>query len=102
MARMTKADIRAEEARKGLAMDRLNRGECKSIIRLAAKNDCDGNPRRVFVMLDSGGRIIGVVDEGYSGYRAVPDVVRKSHEFWPVTFETTASEYRGLLNAFGI
>ena len=37
-----------------------------TVVHLKAPNDTNGNPRRLFVLLDRGD-IIGVVNEGYEG-----------------------------------
>jgi len=70
------------------------------IIRLNAGNDKNGNPRRVFIVLDAGrGEIIKAIDEGYSGFGAVKEA--GINEWWSgLTFDTTPSEYRSLLRLF--
>lgn len=65
------------------------------IICACAKNDANGNPRRVFVALGADGGIVGTMDEGYSG-----DCVGR--ERWPlvpvgISIETTPAEYRRLV-----
>lgn len=64
------------------------------IIRLNARNDTNGNPRRVFVVLEAG-RAVAAFDEGYSGTHAIPEAVR--HLYQGQTFDTTATERRDLL-----
>jgi hypothetical protein len=39
--------------------------------RFCAKNDNNGNPRRVYVIWDERGVVAGTVDEGHDGPRAV-------------------------------
>lgn len=43
-----------------------------SIVHLCAKNDLNGNPRRLYALTDEEGTIIASWDEGYRGYHAVP------------------------------
>jgi hypothetical protein len=40
-------------------------------IRLNAGNDSNGNPRRIYVVFDSTGKIVDAIDEGYSGINAL-------------------------------
>ncbi len=66
-------------------------------IRLCAKHDTNGNPRRVFVLLDSDGAIVRAIDEGYGGSRVLDAYSLRG----PITdFETTPAEYRRLLRDF--
>lgn len=67
------------------------------IIKLNAGNDKNGNPRRVFVVLDpTTGATIDIIDEGYNGdaepRKRYPNAVRPYREF-----ATTTKEYRELL-----
>jgi hypothetical protein len=64
------------------------------IIRLNARNDVNGNPRRVFVILRAG-RAVAAFDEGYAGTSAIPMAVR--HLYAGQTFDTTPTERRELL-----
>ena len=48
-----------------------------NILHLCAKNDSNGNPRRLFVLSNEDGRFIAVWDEGYKGSDAVPGEFRK-------------------------
>jgi hypothetical protein len=66
-------------------------------IRLCAKNDVNGNPRRVYVLLDSEGNIVRAADEGYRGRAAAswsPDVNIPD-------FATTPAEYRRIVRDYG-
>ena len=61
---------------------------------LRGPQDTNGNPRRCFVVYDSGGNILEVIDEGYAGrpkhlrmLAQLPDVV------------VSANEYRAFLRA---
>ncbi len=60
-------------------------------IRLCAKHDSNGNPRRVFVLLDSDGSIVRAIDEGYAGSRVLEGY---SLSGAITDFETTPAEYR--------
>lgn len=42
---------------------------------LCTNNDRNGNPRRLYVLINEGQRV-AVWDEGYSGYQAVPGIWR--------------------------
>lgn len=65
----------------------------KIAIRLNAGNDMNGNPRRVFVVLDKHG-ILDIIDEGYNG----DSELRKRHRISASDdFETTPAEYRQLV-----
>ncbi len=48
-------------------------------LHLATKHDVNGNPRRLYVILDSDGDVVDVIDEGYAGNSQVrkkyPDAV---------------------------
>lgn len=71
-------------------------------IRLCAPNDCNGNPRRVYVLLGSDGSIVRAVDEGYAGIHAIDGVVGKSGlKYTPVDIDTSYAEYRRLLRQYG-
>jgi hypothetical protein len=48
-----------------------------NILHICAKNDNDGNPRRLFVMSNEEGKFIAAWDEGYKGSDAVPGDFRK-------------------------
>ena len=76
----------------------MNYKNVKTIIRLNAGNDTNGNPRRVYVAFD-GCDIVGAWDEGYSGYNAVPEALRPLAR-QAATLATTATERRELLAMF--
>jgi hypothetical protein len=68
-------------------------------IKLCAKNDCNGNPRRVYVLFDSEGNVVRARDEGFIGRSAVAGLIDKSA---PIPeFDTTPTEYRRLLRLYG-
>lgn len=68
-----------------------------TILHLRAPHDTNGNPRRVFVVIDASGkedgRTLGVFDEGYAGNRAVPEEMRNA-AIAEVTIEVTPKEYK--------
>jgi len=69
----------------------------KTIIRLRTKHDVNGNPRRLFVLLENG-NIKNVWDECYLGDLAVPAEYRA---LWSgTTFDITPSQYRALLKQY--
>jgi hypothetical protein len=41
--------------------------------RYCAKNDNNGNPRRVYVIRDEHGAVMATIDEGYAGDRPIAD-----------------------------
>jgi hypothetical protein len=68
-------------------------------IHLNAGHTTNGNPRRVFVVIDvSDGTIVDAIDEGYKGTDAVtshyPGIVAGPE------FDTTPAQYRALLKQF--
>lgn len=68
-------------------------------VKMNAGNDRNGNPRRVYVILNDRADIVGTHDEGYAGdhgfRQAFPDV--------PIgpTFAITPGEYRELVKLEG-
>ena len=40
------------------------------VFQLAASNDRNGNPRRLFLIVDTDGNIVEAIDEGYNGTSA--------------------------------
>lgn len=69
----------------------------KIAIRLDAGNDTNGNPRRIFVVIDEKANVVDVIDEGYEGTQELkrrhgPLTARQT-----VDFETTPRQYRELL-----
>jgi hypothetical protein len=56
---------------------------------LRAKNDVNGNPRRLFVVYGPGGEVLEVIDEGYRGWPVhLRDIAQLP------TFDITPTEYR--------
>ena len=75
----------------------------KTAIHLAAKNDPNGNPQRLYLVLDAEtGAVIEAVDEGNRGigslYEAYPHF--KGLAFSPVRIEVSRSEYHSTLKQF--
>ena len=70
------------------------------VIKLNAGNDVNGNPRRVFVVLDGEG-IVKAIDEGYAGTANLEKHFPGLKGCNVDTFETTPKEYRTLLREFG-
>ena len=64
-------------------------------LHLSTKHDTNGNPRRLFLILNEKGDPINAIDEGYAGNSQVrkehPDAVAGPR------IEVTISEYRGWL-----
>lgn len=66
----------------------------KIAIRLNAGHDVNGNPRRVFVVIDPKHGVIDAIDEGYEGEAGL----KRAHRITSsADFMTTPGEYRGLL-----
>lgn len=64
------------------------------VIHAKTKNDTNGNPRRVFVVLDTYGTIVETIDEGYEGSGALR---AGGYDKLPrFEIETTPSEYKAL------
>ena len=67
-----------------------------NILHMCAKNDTNGNPRRLYVMSDEDGKYIAAWDEGYKGSDAVPGEFRKA-AYLSQRFDVTVTEYNKLL-----
>lgn len=67
-------------------------------IHLKAKNDTNGNPRRLYLILDNDSDAVDAVDEGYKGRGALDE----HYEGVPigVTIQVTPKEYRDWLRHF--
>jgi hypothetical protein len=63
-----------------------------------APNDVNGNPRRVYALLEEG-KIIAAWDEGYLGSDAVPGIWRRDAYNAP-RVEVSATKYRKILKEF--
>lgn len=66
----------------------------KIAIHLDAGHTTNGNPRRVYVVLDEKAQIVDVIDEGYEGSARVTRV----HGKIPISeeIETTPGQYRDM------
>ena len=68
------------------------------LLYFVARNDADGNPRRLWALYSPGGEILAAYPEGYSGTDAVPLTLRpKTSTCFRV--DTTPDEYRRILRA---
>jgi len=75
----------------------MNFNDC-CLLYFVARNDADGNPRRMWVLYSPGGEILAAYPEGYSGTDAVPESIRaKTSTCFQV--DTTPDEYRRILRA---
>lgn len=74
-----------------------------AIQHLAAPNDVNGNPRRLYLVHDLiRGGSPRAYDEGYLGSEAVPQGIREdAHELAP-RLEVTPKAYRDTLRRFGV
>lgn len=80
------------------AAHRNPRANIYSTVRLAAPNDANGNPRRLFLVM-KGGEPVGVFDEEYGGKEAITD--KKMRDGWQgITIAVSASEYNGWLKTY--
>ena len=67
-----------------------------NILHMCAKNDLNGNPRRLYVMSDEEGKYIAAWDEGYKGSDAVPGPFREK-AYLSQRFDVSVREYNKLL-----
>lgn len=73
-----------------------------SIVRFAATNDTNGNPRRVYVAFgkfsqdDLSTHMLATWDEGYHGYHAVPEALRVMARYCP-SISVPVGEYKDLV-----
>ena len=86
--------LSSEQAR-AFALDALQ--DC-CLLYFVARNDADGNPRRLWALYSPDGEILAAYPEGYSGTDAVPLTLRpKTSTCFRV--DTTPDEYRRILRA---
>ena len=71
------------------------RKKYKFALHLAAPNDTNGNPRRLYAVLDSEGGIADVVDEGYQGSSAATELWGPQIRIG-ARIEITPGEYRAI------
>ena len=68
------------------------------LLYFVARNDADGNPRRLWALYSPAGEILAAYPEGYSGTHAVPESIREKTSTCS-QFEVTPGEYRRILRA---
>lgn len=68
------------------------------MVNLNAGNDRNGNPRRIFILIQRGG-IVGGWDEGFRGTDAVPPSLRLAASR-ATTIAITSGQYRSLKRRF--
>ena len=86
--------LSSEQAR-AFALDALQ--DC-CLLYFVARNDANGNPRRMWALYSPNGEILAAYPEGYSGTDAVPESIRaKTSTCFRV--DTTPGEYRRILRA---
>jgi len=69
-------------------------------IHLNAGNDASGNPRRLYVIVDIGGAVHAVIDEGYNGQQAIRMAGFPSSTPIIGQFPVPVRDYRNLLKSF--
>jgi len=65
------------------------------LVRVQAKNDSNGNPRRGWIQFSPSGDFIQFIDEGYLGRGAIATLVEQG-ETDTIAINIEASEYRRL------
>lgn len=68
------------------------------MVHLCTKHDENGNPRKAYVLYESGGWVKGAWYEGYSGIDAVPEHYRKMAKEAPY-IATTPSFLREIMRS---
>jgi len=63
------------------------------LVRVQAKNDSNGNPRRGWIQFSSDGSFLQFIDEGYQGRGAIAEFV-KWGEADTIAITIEASEYK--------
>lgn len=64
------------------------------VLHLRAKNDRNGNPQRLYMVLGANGKLIDVVSEGYMGSAAYSDKYGRLPE---IPINLAQGEYRAIL-----
>ena len=67
---------------------------------LSAPNDVNGNPRRLYYVLNVHTKNEMVFDEGYEGFMGIPEYIRTSFFALP-DMKITATEYKRFLKEVG-
>jgi hypothetical protein len=70
-----------------------------TIRHLCAANDINGNPQRLYALIDSDNEMVAVWDEGYYGSDAVPGNWRQD-AYFAKREEISVPEYKKLLREF--
>jgi hypothetical protein len=70
-----------------------------TIRHLCAKNDVNGNPQRLYALIDPEGEMLAVWDEGYYGSDAVPGIWRKD-AYFAEREEISVNKYKKLLRDY--
>ena len=68
------------------------------LVRVQAKNDANGNPRRGWIQFSPSGDFIQFIDEGYQGRGAISHLIMEG-EADTIAITIEPSEYRKLKNA---
>ena len=66
------------------------------ILHMCANNDYYGNPQRLYVMSNDDGLFVKCWDEGYEGYNAVPEELRKE-AYLAQRVNVSVTKYKQLL-----
>ena len=67
----------------------------KCLLHLNAGNDRNGNPRRLYVVMENG-RIVAVFNEGYEGHGAIPAAYKRLYAHVGERIDITPAQYREL------
>lgn len=65
---------------------------------LCATNDRNGNPQRLYALIDEEGEMLAAWDEGYHGYQAVPGPWRDA-AYQACRSPITVKEYKQILRS---
>ena len=78
--------------------DSNRKGKTMIYLHLKTKNDNNGNPRRLYLVINDNGGVVEAIDEGYSGdqvARKYPQIIQGP----PINI--TPTEYRDWLRHYG-
>jgi hypothetical protein len=70
-----------------------------TIRHLCAASDINGNPQRLYALIDSDNEMVAVWDEGYYGSDAVPGIWREA-AYFAEREEISVSKYKKLLRDY--
>jgi hypothetical protein len=85
----------SDEKARAFALEALQ--DC-CLLYFVARNDANGNPRRLWALYSPAGEILAAYPEGYIGTHAVPVAIREKTSTCS-QFEITPAEYRRILRA---